>query len=56
MDELPMITSMDIQMKENIVFINLLNHIIVEDKLQDRNSPRINGMNLTSEEYREFLS
>jgi len=56
MDEVPMITSIDIKMKDNVVLANLLEHSVFQDLLYDRNAPNINGINFTPEQYHEYLS
>lgn len=58
MDEVPMITSMNMKMDDDIVYLDVLKHMIVTDSKYGgiKNAPTINGMNLTTVEYREFVS
>lgn len=56
-DEVKMITSLNMQAKDDILFIQLLNHKMnVSGKFGQKSVPMRNGMNLTPNEYREFLS
>lgn len=56
-DEVKMITSMNMKAEDDILFITLLNHKLnVNNKFGQKNIPMRNGMNLTPNEYREFLS
>ncbi len=58
LDEIPMITSMNMKMEDDIVYFDVLKHMIVTDSKYGgiKNAPTMNGMNLTTVEYREFVS
>ena len=57
LDELRMISSMDMKSKNDIMFITLLNHKLdVDSKFGQKTMPVKNNMELTENEYREFLS
>ena len=58
LDEIPMITSMNMKMEDDIVYLDVLKHMVVTDSKYGgvKNAPTMNGMNLTAAEYREFLS
>jgi len=56
LDEVPMITSMNVKMEDDIVFITLLKHGLAFDtKNQIKSIPTFNGLNLTSQEYVQFI-
>lgn len=56
-DELKMITSMNVESENDILYITLLNHKLdIDSKFGQRSKPIRNGMELTENEYREFLS
>lgn len=56
-DELKMISSMDMTAEHDIMYIKLLNHKLdLDNKFGQRSQPIKNGMGLTENEYREFLS
>ena len=56
-DELKMISSMDMEAENDIMFIKLLNHKLdIDSKFGQRSQPIMNNMELTENEYREFLS
>jgi hypothetical protein len=56
-DEVKMILSMDIEADDDIVFVKILNlkHDI-DSRFGQRSAPVRDGMDLTENEYREFLS
>jgi hypothetical protein len=56
-DEVKMILSLDMTAKDDILFIKILNlkHDI-DGRFGQRSKPIRDGMNLTENEYREFLS
>ncbi len=58
LNEIPMITSMNMKMDDDVVYLNVLKHMIVTDSKYGgiKNAPTMNGMNLTNVEYREFFS
>lgn len=58
LDEIPMITSMNMKMDDDVVYLDVLKHMIVTDSKYGgiKNAPTMNGMNLTNVEYREFVS
>ena len=58
LDEIPMITSMNMKMDDDVVYLDVLKHMIVTDSKYGgiKNAPTMNGMNLTNVEYREFFS
>ena len=58
LNEIPMITSMNMKMDDDVVYLNVLKHMIVTDSKYGgiKNAPTMNGMNLTNVEYREFVS
>lgn len=56
-DEIPMITSMDVRSKNDVLYINMINNKI--DYTQDfgmKKKPVRNTMEMTSVEYNEFLA
>jgi hypothetical protein len=56
-DEVKMISSMDMTSENDIMFIKLLNHKLdIDNKFGQRSQPIRNSMELTENEYREFLS
>lgn len=56
-DELKMISSMDMTSEHDIMYIKLLNHKLdIDSKFGQRSQPIMNNMDLTENEYREFLS
>ena len=56
-DEHKMISSMDMTATDDIVFIKLLNHKLdIDSKFGQRSQPIMNNMELTENEYREYLS
>lgn len=56
-DELKMISSMDMTTENDIMYIKLLNHKLdIDSKFGQRSQPIMNNMELTENEYREFLS
>jgi hypothetical protein len=56
-DELKMITSMNVRAEDDIVFIDILkNKLDIDNKYGQKEAPMRNGMNLTPNEYREFVS
>lgn len=56
-DELKMITSMDMTADDDILYIKLLNHKLdIDNRFGQRSSPIRDNMDLTENEYREFLS
>ena len=56
-DELPIITSMDMKMKDDVMFIKLLNHKLdVDGRKGQKSQPIRNNMDMSENEYREFLS
>ena len=58
LDEVPMITTMNMKMDDDVVYLDVLKHMIVTDSKYGgiKNAPINNGMNLTPVEYREFIS
>ena len=58
LDEIPMITSMNMKMDDDVVYLDVLKHMIVTDSKYGgiKNAPTMNGLNLTNVEYREFVS
>ena len=58
LDEVPIITTMNMKMEDDIVFLDVLKHMLVTDSKYGgiKNAPTMNGMNLTTIEYREFVS
>ena len=58
LDEIPMITSMNMKMDDDVVYLDVLKHMIVTNSKYGgiKNAPTMNGMNLTNVEYREFVS
>jgi len=56
-DELKMISSMDMTAEHDVMYIKLLNHKLdLDNKFGQRSQPIKNGMELTENEYREYLS
>jgi hypothetical protein len=56
-DEHKMISSMDMTATNDIMFIKLLNHKLdIDSKFGQRSQPIMNNMDLTENEYREYLS
>jgi hypothetical protein len=56
-DEVKMISSMDMTSENDILYIKLLNHKLdIDNKFGQRSQPIRNSMELTENEYREFLS
>ena len=56
-DELKIISSMDMTVDNDIMYIKLLNHKLdIDSKFGQRSAPVMNNMELTENEYREFLS
>lgn len=56
-DEHKMISSMDMTATNDIMFIKLLNHKLdIDSKFGQRSQPIMNNMELTENEYREYLS
>jgi hypothetical protein len=56
-DELKMISSMDMTSKSDILYIKLISHKLdIDSKFGQRSKPIRDGMDLTENEYREFLS
>jgi hypothetical protein len=56
-DEVKMISSMDMTAENDILYIKLLNHKLdIDSKFGQRSQPIRNSMDLTENEYREFLS
>lgn len=58
LDEVPMITSMNMKMDDDVVYLDILKHMLVTDSKYGgiKNAPTVNGLNLTVVEYREFVS
>jgi hypothetical protein len=56
-DEVKMISSLDMKIKDDLMFIHLLNHKLnVDSKFGVKSSPIRNTLDITENEYREFLS
>ena len=56
-DELKMITTMDMTAKDDVLFMKVLtNKLDVENKFGQRTKPVRNAMQMTTTEYKEFLS
>lgn len=56
-DEVKMVTSAKVHAKDDLVFITLLKHkLFIDSQSQQRTQPIRNGMKLTPNEYREFIS
>lgn len=56
-DELKMITSLDLKMADDRMFIRLLNHKLdVDSKFGQKSKPIRNTLDITDNEYKEFLS
>lgn len=56
-DEINMIMSMNMEAEDDILFINLLNlKLDIDSRFGQRSAPIRDGMELTENEYREFLS
>lgn len=56
-DELKMILSMDMTSEDDILFIKILNlKLDIDSRFGQRSAPIRDGMDLTENEYREFLS
>lgn len=56
-DEFKMITTMDMQAEDDVMQVKVLNHKLdVDTKFGSRDKPIRNGMDLTTTEYKEFLS
>lgn len=56
-DEHKMISSMDMTATDDIMFIKLLNHKLdIDSKFGQRSQPISNNMEMTENEYREYLS
>ena len=55
-DELKMITSLDLAMDEDISYIHILNHKLdLDTEFGQRSQPIRNTLDLTDDEYREFI-
>lgn len=55
-DELRMITSLDLMMEDDIVYMHILNHKLdLETEFGQRSQPLRNTLDLTDEDYREFI-
>lgn len=56
-DELKMVTSAKVRADDDIVYITLLkNKLFIDNQFGQSTEPKRNGMKLTSNEYREFIS
>lgn len=56
-DELRMVTSMKVVAEDDMVFITLLKHkLYIDNQYGQSTEPMRNGMKLTTNEYREFIS
>lgn len=56
-DELPMVTSMNMEADDDILMINLLNHKLdITHKNGLKSLPKKNTMKMTTEDYKEFIS
>lgn len=56
-DELNMISSMNVEAEHDIVYIKLLNHKLdIDSKFGQRSQPVMNNMDMSENDYREFLS
>jgi len=52
-----MVTSMKVRADNDLVFIDLLKHkLYIDNEYGQATEPKRNGLNLTSNEYREFIS
>ena len=56
-DELSMITSLNLEADNDVLYINIQNHKMVNDnKFGAKSAPKRNAMKMTENEYREFMS
>jgi len=56
-DEVKMITSMNMEADNDVLFINAQNHrMVVDNKFGSKAQPKRNSMKISSNEYREFMS
>lgn len=56
-DELKMVTSMKMTAEDDIVYITLLkNKLYIDNEYGQSSEPKRNGMQLSANEYREFIS
>lgn len=56
-DELKMVTSAKVSSENDRVFVTLLkNKLFIDNQFGQRTEPKRNGLRLTSNEYREFIS
>lgn len=55
-DEIPMITSYDISSQNDIVYIKLLNNKINSGLVRRKQLPLRNTMDMSPQEYKEFIS
>jgi hypothetical protein len=56
-DELKMVTSAKVRADDDVVFITLLkNKLFIDNQYGQSTEPMRNGMKLTANEYREFIS
>lgn len=56
-DELKMVTSAKVKSEDDRVFITLLkNKLFIDNQFGQSTEPKRNGMQMTSNEYREFIS
>ena len=55
-DEIKMITTLDVEAENDVVFVRVLNNKIDSRNNERKNLPVRNKMDMTTNEYREFLS
>lgn len=56
-DELKMVTSAKVRAEDDVVFVNLLkNKLFIDNQYGQSTAPMRNGMKMTANEYREFIS
>lgn len=56
-DEIRMVSAANVQMKDDVVFINLIeNKVDIDNRYGQKETPMRNGMKLTPTEYKELIS